>query len=54
MIGLIGIDIICVEVIFKGVGEKVEVLVGLIINVGMVLYYIGFLGMISLCFIIMI
>lgn len=53
-IGLIGIDVICVEAIVKGVGEVIGVMVGLIINVGMVLYYLVFFGSISLCFSILI
>ena len=46
--GLIGTDTICAEVISKGVGEKVEALVGPTINVGMALHHTGFPGTISL------
>ncbi|MGK7920015.1 MAG: creatininase family protein [Trichodesmium sp.] len=46
--GLIGTDAICAEVISKGVGEKVEALVGPTINVGMALHHTSFPGTISL------
>ena len=45
--GLIGTDTICAEVISKGVGEKVEALVGPTINVGMALHHTGFPGTVS-------
>lgn len=52
--GLVGIDVICFEVIVYEVGQEFGFFVGLIFNVGIVQYYLVFLGLMMLCFLIMI
>ncbi len=46
--GLIGTDAICPEIIACGIAERVEVMVGPTLNVGMAQHHMGFPGTISL------
>ena len=46
--GLLGTDAICPETIARGVAEKIDVMVGPTLNLGMAQHHLGFAGTISL------
>lgn len=46
--GLLGTDAICPQTVARGVGERIEVMVGPALNVGMAQHHLGFPGTIAL------